>query len=307
MLKETIEMLKPAPGKIIVDATLGGGGHSGAILEKIMPGGRLIGLDRDRESLERAKERLAPYEGSFQLLKANFRDLGEVLKQCGVRETDGILFDLGVSSHQLDSPQRGFAYRYDGPLDMRMDREIEETAAELINRLDRGELASLFRRYGEEKWAGRIASLIVQRRRKEPIRQSGELVAIIRDAIPAAARRRGGHPAKRVFQALRIAVNDELNSLREGLTQGISTLKPGGRIAVMAYHSLEDRLVKETFAASSKRCVCPPGLPICACGVVSVLRVLTRKPMLPSTEELEINTRAKSARLRVAERLPHTK
>jgi len=304
MLQETLELLNAAPGKVIVDATLGGGGHAAALLERILPGGRLIGLDRDGEALTEARRRLSPYEEGLCLRKANFGELQMVLAQCDTKEVDGILFDLGVSSHQLDSPDRGFAYRRDDFLDMRMDKEQKLTAGDLLNELGHGELASIFRRYGEEKWAGRIASRIVERRRKEKITRSGQLVEIIREAIPAAARRRGGHPAKRVFQALRIAVNEELEILQRGLQQGIEALRPGGRIVVIAYHSLEDRVVKEIFRRSCSGCNCPPGLPRCCCGRFNELRLLTRKPLFPSETETGLNPRAKSARLRGAEKLP---
>ena len=304
MLQETLELLGAAPGKVIVDATVGGGGHAAALLERIVPGGRLIGLDRDEDALTEARERLSPYKDALSLQKANFAELREVLAQCGARAVDGILFDLGVSSHQLDSPKRGFAYSRDDLLDMRMDTEQMQTAGDLLNDLSHGELAAIFRRYGEEKWAGRIASYIVERRRKEKITRSAQLVEIIREAIPAAARRRGGHPAKRVFQALRIAVNDELDSLQQGLRQGIEALRPGGRIVVIAYHSLEDRVVKEIFRQSCSSCICPPGLPRCSCGGINELRLLTRKPLFPSEAETNLNPRAKSARLRGAEKLP---
>lgn len=303
MLKETVELLAPVPGKVIVDATLGGGGHAAAILERLQPGGTLIGLDRDREALAQAGAKLGAYRESFIPVKANFRELHRVLQRCGVSALDGILFDLGVSSHQLDSPQRGFAYRRDELLDMRMDTEQKQTAVDLLNQLEHGQLASIFRRYGEEKWAGRIASFIVQQRRTGPITHSGKLVEMIREAIPAAARRKGGHPAKRVFQALRIAVNDELESLQEGLQQGIAALRPGGRIVVIAYHSLEDRLVKETFQGRARGCSCPAALPVCRCGAVAALKIITKKPLLPGEKEREINPRAKSARLRAAEKL----
>ena len=304
MLEEALDLLKPSPGKVMVDATLGGGGHAAAILGKLLPGGKLIGFDWDWESLTEASERLKPYKDNFYPVKANFRDLHKVLEEAGVKGLDGILFDLGVSSHQLDSPKRGFAYRRDDPLDMRMDMHSNKTAEKLLNTLNHGELTFLFRLYGEEKWAGRIASFIVQRRDREAITHSGQLVEIVRDAIPAAARRKGGHPAKRVFQALRIAVNDELENLQRGLNQGIDALRPGGRIVVIAYHSLEDRLVKETLRQHSKGCVCPKQFPVCRCGMVAKLNIITRKPLFPAKEEIENNPRAKSARLRGAERRP---
>lgn len=303
MLQETLELLEAAPGKVIVDATLGGGGHAAALLKRIVPGGRLIGIDRDTDALTEAGQRLSPYKEALCLRKANFRELHSVLVQCGAEAVDGILFDLGVSSHQLDSPARGFAYRRDDLLDMRMDMEQKYTAEDLLNELSHGELASIFRRYGEEKWAGRIASRIVERRRKEKITRSAQLVEIIREAIPAAARRRGGHPAKRVFQALRIAVNDELDNLQHGLQQGISALRPGGRIVVIAYHSLEDRVVKEIFRRSCSGCICPVGLPRCSCGKINELRLLTRKALIPAGAETDYNPRAKSARLRAAEKM----
>ena len=303
MLQEAVELLAPAPGKVIMDATLGGGGHAEEILLRLQPGGKLIGVDQDGEALQEAMMKLAPYRESFIPIKANFRELQNVLHGLGITELDGVLFDLGVSSYQLDSPERGFAYRQDVPLDMRMDTEQKQTAMDLLNSLDQKELTEIFRRYGEEKWAGRIASRILEQRRQKPISRSGELVEIIREAIPAAARRRGGHPAKRVFQALRMAVNDELESLKAGLAQGVEALRPGGRMVVISYHSLEDRLVKELFQRLSKGCNCPAGLPVCRCGAAPLLKVLTQKPLLPALQEKEANPRARSARLRAAEKL----
>ena len=303
MLQAVLKFLQPAPGKIIIDATLGGGGHAAAILKKLLPAGKLVGLDCDRDALQAAQSRLASFGGAFQAVKANFRELKAISGQLGLAAIDGLLFDLGVSSYQLDYPERGFSYRDDVFLDMRMDQASSQTAAELLAELSAEQLAKIFRAYGEERWARRIASLIVKyRRTRGPVERSGQLVEIIREAIPAPARRRGGHPAKRVFQALRIAVNAELDNLSSGLSQGIKLLKPGGRVVVLAYHSLEDGIVKKQFREDSKACICPPGMPVCGCGKTPLLKILTKKPLFPNNEELTRNPRAKSARLRAAEK-----
>ncbi len=304
MLDDVLRCLEPVPGKVVVDATLGGGGHAGAILEKLQPGGKLIGIDQDDDALEAARIRLSSFGSSFKAVKANFRQISELIKGFGMSGIDGLLFDLGVSSFQLESPDRGFSYRDDVLLDMRMDKDLSQTAADLLRDLSARQLAEIFREYGEEKWAGRIASFIVKyRSRHGPVLRSGQLVEIIRDAIPAAARRRGGHPAKRVFQALRIAVNNELDSLKSGLDQGVGALLPGGRIVVIAYHSLEDGIVKERFVEGARGCVCPPGIPVCVCHKLPVLKILTRKPLYAGQRELAENPRARSARLRAAEKL----
>lgn len=305
MSRAVLEFLQPAPGKTIVDATLGGGGHAAAILQQLMPAGKLVGIDRDSDALQAARSRLASFGGAFQAVKANFRELEAVCSRLGLAAIDGLLLDLGVSSYQLDCPERGFSYRDDVFLDMRMDRATPrtQTAAQLLAELSGQQLAGIFRRYGEERWAKRIASSIVKHRQTEgPVERSGQLVEIIREAIPAPARRKGGHPAKRVFQALRIAVNNELDNLRDVLGQGIELLRPGGRLVVLVYHSLEDRIVTKQFREKSRGCICPPGTPVCACGRTPRLKLLTRKPLFPAKEELAENPRAKSARLRAAEK-----
>ncbi|RJX29025.1 MAG: 16S rRNA (cytosine(1402)-N(4))-methyltransferase RsmH [Dethiobacter sp.] len=304
MLPEVLEYLEPVPGKIVIDATLGGGGHAEFILKQLLPGGKLIGIDHDYDALEAARTRLSPFGRAFHPVKANFSKIGEVIGQLDLEGIDGLLLDLGVSSYQLDCPGRGFSYRDDVFLDMRMDQDLPQTAAGLLRDLSQQQLAGIFREYGEEKWAGRIASLIVKYRlSKGPVAYSKQLVEIIRAAVPAAARRRGGHPAKRVFQALRIAVNNELHSLEAGLRQGIEALRPGGRIVIISYHSLEDEIVKKQFKESAQKCVCPPGIPVCRCDKVPVIKILTKKPLYASKEEVAENSRAKSARLRSAEKL----
>ncbi len=308
MLEEVLEILQPAPGKVAVDATLGGGGHAEALLKRLHPGGRLLGIDCDEDALAAASKRLASFGDSFRPIRGNFSALKEIVERFEPLGVDCLLFDLGVSSFQLDCEERGFSYQKDTPLDMRMDQQLPQTAADLLNELSENELQKIFRTYGQEKWSGRIASFIVNRRReKGPIKMSGELVETVKAAVPAAARRKGGHPARRIFQALRIAVNRELENLREGLRQGISILRPTGRMAVIAYHSLEDEIVKRAFIENSRGCICPPKLPRCSCGRVPVVKIISKKPCFPSTEEIEANPRARSARLRAAEKIdPHT-
>ena len=303
MLEQVLAFLKPAPGKIMLDATLGGGGHAEAILQKLLPGGKLIGIDQDSDALEAAGARLAHFGEAFCPAKANFGQLKAVMEKLGYDALDGLLFDLGISSYQVDCPGRGFSYRDDVFLDMRMDRDLPQTAAGLLKELPARELARIFREYGEEKWAMRIASSIVSyRRSKGPVSRSSQLVEIIRGAVPAAARRKGGHPAKRVFQALRIAVNNELKALKTAIIQGIELLQPGGRIVVIAYHSLEDEIVKKQFRESARGCICPPGVPVCRCNKVPVITVLTKKPLYADPQEVTENSRARSARLRAAEK-----
>ena len=308
LLAEVTQQLSPHPGSIIVDCTLGGAGHAKRLLELVVPGGILVGIDQDDAALTAAEITLRLgqqiSQESIKLLKGNFGDLDDLLVEAGVPYVDGFLFDLGVSSPQLDFPERGFSYREDAPLDMRMDPGHQTlTAAEVIAAYDEADLARIIRDYGEEKWAARIASFIAEKRTREPIETTMQLVDVIKSAIPAAARREGGHPAKRTFQALRIEINHELDVLRSGLEAAVRWLAPGGRVAVISYHSLEDRIVKQTFAEFSRGCICPPGLPVCTCGHEPVLRNLTRKAILPKPKEIEENPRARSAKLRVAEKL----
>lgn len=302
-MSAVIEYLKPERGGLFVDCTIGGGGHAEAVLQLGGPGVQLIGLDQDREALEAAGERLKRYSDRVQLVRGNFRDLARHLDRLGIGRVDGVLFDFGVSSHQLDSDDRGFTYRSDAPLDMRMDPDAQLTAAQLVNDLDVQSLARIIQEYGEERWAKPIAVSIVDARRRRPIQTTGQLVDIIKSAIPAAARRRGPHPARRTFQALRIAVNDELGAIREGLTQAVDRLGPGGRLVAISFHSLEDRIVKSLLSRESSDCICPPQLPVCQCQHEARLHVLTRRPIVATKAELEQNPRARSAKLRAAERV----
>ncbi|HEY8416932.1 MAG TPA: 16S rRNA (cytosine(1402)-N(4))-methyltransferase RsmH [Limnochordales bacterium] len=303
MVQEVVELLQLAPGHLVVDCTVGGGGHARALLARILPGGRLIGIDQDPRTLETARNNLASFGDAVTLVHGNFRDLAAILARLGVSRVNGVLFDLGVSSFQLDEAERGFTYRADAPLDMRMDPQQPLTAAELVNTRPAQELARIIREYGEERWASRIAAAIVQARARRPFTSTLQLAEVVKEAIPAAARRRGPHPARRTFQALRIAVNDELGALRTGLLAAVDALGPGGRVAVISFHSLEDRIVKQTFTELASGCRCPPELPACRCGRQAVVRLLTRKPLVPSAEEVAANPRARSARLRAAERL----
>ncbi|KWX07416.1 16S rRNA (cytosine(1402)-N(4))-methyltransferase RsmH [Hydrogenibacillus schlegelii] len=304
LLQETIEALRIRPDGWYVDATFGRGGHSGAILARLTSG-RLIALDRDPAAIRAGEARFpeALRAGTLRLVKANFVDLGRVLEGLGAPAIDGIVFDLGVSSPQLDDPARGFGYQVEAPLDMRMDPEQPLTAYAIVNGADEATLQRILRDYGEERFFRQIARAIVRARAKAPIRTTTELAEIVKAAIPAPARRTGPHPARRTFQALRIAVNDELEALRRALRQAIDRLRPGGRIAVISFHSLEDRLVKETFRAGADPCGArglPPELP---CGETPMLRLVTRRPIVPGAAEVAANPRARSARLRVAERL----
>ncbi|HEY5541219.1 MAG TPA: 16S rRNA (cytosine(1402)-N(4))-methyltransferase RsmH [Coriobacteriia bacterium] len=308
LLAEVTQQLSPHPGSIIVDCTLGGAGHAKRLLHLVVPGGLLVGIDQDDAALAAAEITLRlgqqiPPE-SIKLLKGNFGDLDDLLVEAGVPYVDGFLFDLGVSSPQLDFPERGFSYREDAPLDMRMDPGHQTlTAAEVIADYDEADLARIIRDFGEEKWAARIASFIAEKRTRQPIDTTMQLVDVIKAAVPAAARREGGHPAKRTFQALRIEINHELDVLKSGLEAAVRWLAPGGRVAVISYHSLEDRIVKQTFVELSQGCICPPGLPVCTCGHEPVLRNLTRRAIMPTPQEIEENPRARSAKLRVAEKL----
>jgi len=307
--EEATEGLRIKRDGIYVDCTLGGAGHSSLIASKLGEYGRLIGLDQDDWALEAAKEKLAPYSDRISLVKTNFRYLEEALKELsvpqkdGIPQVDGILFDLGVSSPQFDEGERGFSYNHDAPLDMRMDQSAELTADTIINTWSEKEIARVLFQYGEEKFSRRIAKLIIERREKKHIATTGELVEIIKDGIPAAARRTGGHPAKRSFQALRIAVNDELGAFEDGLHQAVRCLAPGGRISVITFHSLEDRICKQILSSYVPKCTCPPDFPMCVCGSIGQIKLINRKPMIPSELELEENSRARSAKLRIAEKL----
>ncbi len=303
MVKEVIQYLEPRSAGVYVDATLGGGGHALAICGRLSGGGVLIGLDRDEEALERARRNLQEFSGRFKLLKENFSNMKEILLRNGFTEVDGILLDLGLSSYQLDQPERGFAYQKDGPLDMRMDRDLPETAAGIVNKRDKDDLKRIFKHYGEERWASRIAGFIGEYRKKKEITTTGQLVEIIKAAIPAGYRQKGGHPARRCFQALRIEVNDELAQLREVLPQCADLLKIGGRLVVISYHSLEDRMVKQFLRTQSLKCQCPPGMPQCICERKEKLKILTGKPLKPSETEVKNNLRSRSARLRAAQRI----
>jgi 16S rRNA (cytosine1402-N4)-methyltransferase len=295
--------LKLKDGAIIVDCTLGGAGHAIRVAELIAPTGILVGIDQDDAALAAARATL-PLGQQTILLKGNFGQLDDVLVEAKIPYADGFLFDLGVSSPQLDVGGRGFTYQEDVLLDMRMDPSSSQpTAADIINTYSEQDLTRVLREWGEERWASRIAAFIVAARGRHRISTTGELVEIIKNAIPAAARRGGPHPARRTFQALRIEVNDELGVLERGLRAAIRWLSPGGRIVVISYHSLEDRIVKQVFSANAMGCVCPPGLPVCTCGQVPVLRIITKSPVAPTADEIAGNPRARSAKLRVAEKL----
>lgn len=306
LLKECMDALDLHDGSCALDCTLGGAGHSREIAKRIAPDGTLIGIDQDDMALDEAGVRLRDVglDSDPILLKGNFADLDELLLEARVPGVDAVLFDLGVSSPQFDIPERGFSYREDAPLDMRMDPGKRTlTAAEVVNTYNEEDLARVLREYGEEKWASRIARFICDARCERPVNTTYELVDVIKAAIPASARRSGGHPAKRTFQALRIEVNNELDALEKGLDAAIRWLNPDGRIAVISYHSLEDRIVKDVFKRMEDPCTCPPDLPVCACGKKPVLRCITRKPVTAAPSELEKNKRAHSARLRVAMKL----
>ena len=301
LLEKTLTLLDPKPGEVFVDGTVGGGGHSRAILERIGATGKLIAIDQDRNALAAAEQTLAPWRENIVFVHNNFANLKDILGTHNFDKVDGILLDIGVSSHQLDEEERGFSFHSEAPLDMRMDQDSSVTAASLVNELDATELTRILRDYGEELWARRIAEFIVTKRKSHgPIETTEQLVDVIKAAIPARARRRGPHPARRTFQALRIAVNDELGVLERAVHEGIDCLNVGGRIAVITFHSLEDRIVKKIFQHAASGCQCPPGLPQCACGKEALVKVLTGKPQQANEDELESNPRARSAKLRVA-------
>ena len=302
LLNECIDALNIRPDGIYVDGTLGMGGHSEQIAKRLKSG-RLIAIDRDKSALERAGERLAPYADRISFVHGNFRDLPMLLKNQGVEKADGMLFDLGVSSPQLDEAERGFSYMTDAPLDMRMDTSESLTAWFIVNKWPEEKLKKILFEFGEERYAPRIAAAIAQRRVAAPIDTTGELVDVIRSAMPASALREKQHPAKRSFQAIRIAVNDELASISELMDNAAELLAPGGRLAVISFHSLEDRIVKNAIAAREHGCTCPRDFPVCVCGFRQTLKSITRKPILPSEQELSENPRSRSAKLRVAERV----
>ena len=302
LLKETVDGLDIKPDGTYVDCTLGGGGHSSYLLSQLTDGGKLIAFDQDEIAIQNAKEKFSSYGEQFITVKSNFRYLSEKLQELGITEVDGILFDLGVSSPQLDTPERGFSYHHDAPLDMRMDQDAPLTAYDVINSWSYEQLVRIFFQYGEEKFSKQIARKIEAYRENKAIETTGELVELIKEGIPAPARRTGGHPAKRVFQAIRIAVNDELKVFEQALESAIEMVKPGGRVSVITFHSLEDRICKTTFKRNSTTPPLPPGLPIIPDEFKPKLKLITRKPILPSDIELEENNRARSAKLRIAEK-----
>lgn len=303
LLQETIENLNIKPDGIYVDGTLGGAGHASQVAKQLSEKGRLIGIDQDADAIRAASERLAPYSDRVTIIRSNYANMKEELHRIGVEHVDGIVLDLGVSSFQLDTPERGFTYREaDAPLDMRMDDRQTLTARDIVNDYSERDLYRIIRDYGEDKFAKNIAKHIVSERQKKPIETTGELTDIIRASIPMKVQATGGHPAKRTFQAIRIELNRELEVLQNNLDEMIELLNPGGRICIITFHSLEDRIVKTNFRKNENPCTCPSDFPVCVCGNVSKGSVITRKPILPSESELEENSRSKSAKLRVFER-----
>jgi 16S rRNA (cytosine1402-N4)-methyltransferase len=300
---EVLEQLAPRPGGVYLDGTLGGGGHSELILEKIGPDGLLIGVDRDQAALAAATERLRRFGTSFKPVQGSFGELADLLARQGITALDGLLLDLGVSSHQLDTVERGFSFRLNGPLDMRMDSNDGDTAADLLGELPFEELEKIIKEFGEERWAKKIASKIVQVRQETPITTTLQLADLVAGSIPRRFHEDRIHPATRTFQALRIAVNQELDQAREGVSAGITLLKPRGRIVVISFHSLEDRIVKHLFREAATGCICPPRMPYCVCNKKPRLRVLTGRPITAGAVELADNPRARSAKLRAAEKL----
>jgi 16S rRNA (cytosine1402-N4)-methyltransferase len=299
---EAVEGLDIKENGIYVDCTLGGAGHSALIASQLSGEGRLICIDQDDKALHNAEEILAQYSDRVTLIKSNFRHIHDVLEQLDIEKVDGFLYDLGVSSPQLDEAERGFSYNHDAPLDMRMDQSSSLTAYEVVNQWEEVEIANLIYRYGEEKFSRRIAKNIVEYRSDSSIETTFQLVEVIKKSIPAAARRQGPHPAKRTFQAIRIAVNDELQAFEDSLGQALERLHVGGRISVITFHSLEDRICKQFFKSESQGCTCPPDFPLCVCGQEPNLKIITKKPISPREEEVEENPRARSAKLRIAEK-----
>ena len=303
LLRECIEALNIKPDGIYVDCTTGGGGHSLEIVKRLTAGGRLIAIDRDEDALRAAGERLADYADRVTFVHSNYAILQSVLADLGIPKADGVLADLGVSSYQLDTAERGFSYMQDAPLDMRMDRKQPLSARDVVNTYSEEELRRILYDYGEEKFARNIAANIVKRRSERPIETTLELAELVKGSMPKAAREGGHHPAKRTFQAIRIEVNAELSSIPPALDAAVHALNPGGRVAVITFHSLEDRLVKQKFAALSSGCTCPREFPVCVCGKKPVVRVITKKPVTAGEDELEVNPRSRSAKLRVAEKI----
>ena len=300
---ECIEGLQIKSSGTYVDGTFGGGGHAMEIISRLNGNGRFIGIDQDQDAVENGRAKLEPYKEKAQLVRDNFSNIISIMKDLHIVAVDGILLDIGVSSYQLDTGERGFSYMHDAELDMRMDQRNPMTAKRMIAEYSEKELANIIKDYGEERWATRIAQFIVAERKIKPIETTGELVEVIKKAVPKGARKDGPHPAKRTFQALRIAVNNELGILEQAIEDMAGLLAPGGRLCIITFHSLEDRIVKQTFHRLEHPCTCPPEFPVCVCGKKPSIRVITRKPILPSDEELEFNPRARSAKLRILEKL----
>ncbi len=303
LFDECMEGLNIKPDGIYVDGTLGGGGHSSGICELLGPEGTLIGIDRDRDALNAASKRLEKYNCNKIFVQSNYSDIAQVLEDLEIDEIDGALLDLGVSSFQLDNPERGFSYMNDAPLDMRMSQDDSFTAYDVVNEYDKKDLTNIISKYGEERWASRIADFIVKARQDKPLESTYELVDVIKAAIPASARRTGPHPAKRTFQAIRIEVNDELGQLERAVEEFCDVLAPKGRLCIITFHSLEDRIVKDIFNQRANPCTCPKEFPVCVCGKKADIKKVTGKPIVSSDEELEDNPRARSAKLRVAQKI----
>lgn len=303
LLNECICNLNIKPNGIYLDGTLGGAGHSLEIAKLLNDEGTLIGIDRDMTAINVSRSRLSDVKPTVNLVNDNYKNIKDVLSNLNITGVDGILLDLGVSSYQLDTPERGFSYRYDAPLDMRMNTNDKLTAEYVVNQYTKEDLIRIFRDYGEEKWAVRIADFIVERRKDAPIKTTFELVDVIKAAVPAGARVEGGHPAKRIFQAVRIEVNGEIESLKKAIFDAIDVLNPKGRICIISFHSLEDRIVKDVFNESAKGCICPPDFPKCVCNKKKTVKILSKKPITSTDDELNDNLRAHSAKLRVAEKI----
>lgn len=302
LLEETIESLHIRPDGCYIDGTLGGAGHAFEVCKRLGDNGRFVGIDQDGDAIQAAWERLKQFKDKVSIVRSNYADFDVVLNQLGIEKVDGILLDLGVSSYQLDQVERGFTYREDAPLDMRMDQRQQKTARDIVNHYSEQELYYIIRDYGEDKFAKNIAKHIVKRRTEKELTTTGELIECIKAAIPAKCRVKGGHPAKRTFQAIRIELNAELDVLEHSIDRMIERLKPGGRLSIITFHSLEDRIVKNRFRINENPCTCPPEFPVCICGKQPKGRIITRKPILPSESELAYNSRSKSAKLRVFER-----